>query len=198
MRIQIFSDIHNDLPALKRVISTPADLYISAGDLVTWMNGLPQCGRVLQPLGEKLWVLPGNHESANQIARFCEEFGFRNFHEQVFKAGDYSVAGLGYSSPTPFDTPGEYSEEELTQKLAKFAGLSPLVLVCHAPPARTPLDQVREGVHAGSSAVREFIKSHAPRHFFCGHIHEAAGVSIQMNGTHARNVGKRRYLLELD
>ena len=74
MRIQIFSDIHNDLVALERVISAPADLYISAGDLVTWAKGLPQCGRLLQPLGEKLWVLPGNHESAGQISRFCEEF----------------------------------------------------------------------------------------------------------------------------
>ena len=198
MRIQIFSDIHNDLAALERAISTPADLYISAGDLVSWAKGLPQCGRVLQPLGEKLWVLPGNHESATQISRFCKEFGFRNLHEQVFEAGRYSVAGLGYSSPTPFDTPGEYSEQELAQRLARFAGLSPLVLVCHAPPANTRLDQVRGDVHAGSSAVREFIETHAPRHFFCGHIHEAAGVSIQMGGTQARNVGKQGYLLELD
>ena len=198
MKIQIFSDIHNDLAALERVISTPADLYISAGDLVTWAKGLPQCGRVLQSLGEKLWVLPGNHESAGQISRFCEEFGFRNFHEQVFEAGRYSVAGLGYSSPTPFDTPGEYSERELAQRLEKFARLSPLVLVCHAPPANTRLDQVRGEVHAGSSSVREFIETHAPRHFFCGHIHEAAGVSIQMGSTQARNVGKQGYLLELD
>ena len=79
MRIQIFSDIHNDLAALERAISTPADLYISAGDLVSWEKGLPQCGRMLQPLGEKLWVLPGNHESAVQISRFCEEFRVSEF-----------------------------------------------------------------------------------------------------------------------
>ena len=198
MRIQIFSDIHNDLPALEKAVSTPADLYISAGDLVTWTKGLPACGRVLQPLGDKLWVLPGNHESADQISSFCAEFGFRDFHGQVFEAAGYSIAGLGYSSPTPFNTPGEYSEDELAERLAKFAGLSPLVLVCHAPPANTRLDQARSDIHAGSSAVREFIEKQAPRHFFCGHIHEAAGVSIQMGGTHARNVGKQGYLLKLD
>jgi len=197
MRIQIVSDIHNDLAALERAVSVPADFYISAGDLATWSKGLPQCGRVLQPLGEKLWVLPGNHESADQISSFCAEFGFRDFHGQVFEAGGYSFAGLGYSSPTPFDTPGEYSEEELAERLAKFEGLSPLVLVCHAPPAQTRLDQVRSDIHAGSSAVREFIETQAPRYFFCGHIHEADGVSIQMGSTQARNVGKQGYLLEL-
>ena len=32
--------------------------------------------------------------------------------------------------------------------------LKPLVLICHCPPYGTPLDRVREGVHAGSHAVR--------------------------------------------
>jgi Icc-related predicted phosphoesterase len=32
------------------------------------------------------------------------------------------VAGLGYSNPTPFNTPGEYSEKELAARLAGFAG----------------------------------------------------------------------------
>ncbi len=60
------------------------------------------------------------------------------------------VAGLGYSSPTPFNTPGEYSEEEMAARLAKFADLKPLVLICHAPPLNTALDRVNEGLHAGS------------------------------------------------
>ncbi|MYA79525.1 MAG: metallophosphoesterase, partial [Acidobacteriia bacterium] len=71
MRIQIFSDIHNDLKQLERVVSQDADIYISAGDLVTWARGLSDCAKVLEPLGERFWVLPGNHESSDQIAMFC-------------------------------------------------------------------------------------------------------------------------------
>jgi Icc-related predicted phosphoesterase len=72
-----------------------------------------------------------------------------------------------------------------------------LVLVCHAPPRDTALDQVHPGLHAGSTAVREFIEKRQPEYFFCGHIHEAEGVEIQMGRTRARNVGKKAYLLEL-
>ena len=197
MKVQIFSDIHNDLKALEAAASVPADLYICAGDLVSWGRGLPECGRVLQPLGAKLWVIPGNHETAEQIAAFCDKHGFRDLHEKTFEQGGYHFAGLGYSSPTPFNTPGEYSEEEIAAKLARFADLSPLVLVCHAPPFGTPLDEGSPGRHFGSHAVREFLDRSAPAHFFCGHIHEAAGKSVKLGPTAARNVGKRGFLLEL-
>ena len=196
MKVLIFSDIHNDLRRLEALANTPADLYISAGDLVSWERGLPDCGRVLEPLGEKLWVLPGNHETAAQIASFCGQFGFHDFHGKQFEAGGHVFAGLGYSNPTPFNTPGEYSEDELTAHLAKFAGLKPLVLVCHAPPRDTPLDDGGGG-HFGSSAVRAFLEEQAPQYFFCGHIHEAAGRSAQIGKTAARNVGKQGYLLEI-
>jgi Icc-related predicted phosphoesterase len=196
MRVLIFSDIHNDLRRLEGLVQTPADLYISAGDLVSWERGLPDCGRVLAPLGDKLWVLPGNHETAQQISSLCEQFGFRDFHGNHFETGGYQFAGLGYSNPTPFDTPGEYTEDELTTHLAKFGGLKPLVLVCHAPPLDTPLDDGGGG-HFGSRAVRTFIEEQAPEHFFCGHIHEAAGRSARIGATEARNVGKQGYVLKL-
>ena len=61
----------------------------------------------------------------------------------------------------------------------------------------TALDEVRPGLHAGSRAVAEFIAREQPRHFFCGHIHEAEGVSIRIGETSATNVGKGGYLLEL-
>ncbi len=108
------------------------------------------------------------------------------------------MAGLGYSNPTPFDTPGEYSEKEIAERLAPFAALDPLVMVCHAPPYGTPLDQIRPGVHAGSRSVREFVEQRRPAWFFCGHIHEAEGAEAELGATRAINVGKRGYLLELE
>ena len=72
------------------------------------------------------------------------------------------------------------------------------MLVCHAPPYGTALDQIKAGVHAGSTAVRDFIVKCQPEYFFCGHIHEAQGASVQIGKTLARSVGKAGYLLELD
>jgi len=195
-RLLVFSDIHNDTRALQKLLAIDADYYFAAGDLVSWARGLDKTGDVLRRRAEHMYVLPGNHESEADIAAFCERFGFVNFHGGAIEVEGVHVAGLGYSTPTPFDTPGEYSENEMADRLEKFAGLDPLILICHAPPLNTKLDRIREGLHAGSQAVRDFIERHQPRHFFCGHIHEAEGVVIQMGATRAQNVGKQGYLLE--
>lgn len=197
MRVQIFSDIHSDLAALERNASVDADLYLCAGDLCNWGRGLDACGEVLKPLGDKLWVMPGNHETGEQIEAFCRKFGFQNFHGVSFEKGGWHFAGLGYSSPTPFDTPGEFSEAELASRLEAFADLEPLALVCHAPPQGTPLDAAGPNAHFGSQAVREFVDRKQPAYLYCGHIHEAEGVSARLGATQGRNVGKRGFLLEL-
>ena len=197
-KLLLFSDIHSDWKTLETILSVEADFYISAGDQVSWARGLERAGEILRTRGEKVWVLPGNHESATQIAALCERYGLHDFHEQTFRVGRWTVAGLGYSSPTPFDTPGEYTEGQMAERLAKFKGLSPLVLVCHAPPFETELDRIRPGLHAGSKAVRAFLEAEQPEHFFCGHIHEAEGREIVIGRTRARNLGKQAFLLELD
>jgi uncharacterized protein len=198
MKCLFFSDIHSNHSALERLVKIEADLYFAAGDMVSWARGLDRCGEILQPRAGRVYVLPGNHESAGQISAFCQKFGFHDLHEQSIEAGGYHIAGLGYSSPTPFNTPGEYSETEIAQRLARFAGLTPLILVCHCPPSGTALDQVRQGVHAGSKSVREFLEAHQPEYFFCGHIHEAEGVSERIGKTRGFNVGQRGYLLDFD
>jgi hypothetical protein len=198
MKLLLFSDIHNDWKALDRLLAIDADYYIAAGDQVTWAKGIERAGEILAQRGDKVYVLPGNHESSDMVAEMCARRGLHDFHEQHIKIGQWHVAGLGYSSPTPFHTPGEYSEQQIEERLAKFAELSPLVLVCHAPPFGTALDQVRPGLHAGSKSVRDFIEKHQPAYFFCGHIHEAEGVEIVMGKTRAKNVGKAGHLLELD
>ncbi len=174
-----------------------ADYYFAAGDLVNWGRGLDKMGEIMRPRGERVYVLPGNHESAEDIAAFCLRFGFINFHGGTLQIGETNLAGLGYSSPTPFDTPGEYSEEEMAERLAKLESPKPAVMICHSPPLDTPLDRIHEGLHAGSRSVREFIERVQPAHLFCGHIHEAEGVVAQMGSTRAMNVGKQGYLLEV-
>ena len=198
MKLLIFSDIHNDWKRLEQLLAIEADSYIAAGDQITWAKGIERCGQILQTRGDKVYVLPGNHESADLVAGMCARHGLHDFHGRHFQAGRWQIAGLGYSNPTPFNTPGEYSEPQIAERLQHFTSLTPLVLICHAPPHGTALDAVRPGLHAGSRSVRDFIEQYQPEHFFCGHIHEAEGVSIQMGRTRAMNVGKAGHLLELD
>lgn len=198
MKLLIFSDIHNDRRALERLLDIEADRYICAGDLVSWARGLDAMGEVLKDRADRVWIMPGNHESEADIDGLCARFGFQDFHGKSFETGGVHVAGLGYSNPTPFNTPGEYSEAELARRLEPFAGLKPLVLICHCPPKNTKLDRVSDSVHPGSPSIREFLERHQPAFFFCGHIHEGEGVSDQIGATRAINVGKKGFLLDSD
>jgi len=201
VKVLIFSDIHGDIRSLEKLVAQPADVYISAGDLSTFGKGLDRCGEVLKPLGEKVWVLPGNHESHDESRAFCERFGFFDFHRQTRTLtsgrGTIQWAGLGYSNITPFDTPGEYSEEEIAKALAPFDSLKPLYLVVHFPPLGTRLDEFAAGKHAGSPTLREWVDRVQPVYLFCGHIHECSGHRDQIGATQAFNVGKSGYTIEV-
>ena len=198
MKLLIFSDVHGDAGALRRLMAIPADYYFCAGDLVNWARGLDAMGEIMRPWGDRLYVIPGNHESAAQITGFCEKYGFNDFQGGRVRIGGFEVVGLGYSNPTPFDTPGEYSEAELETRLHAFDGVKPMIAICHAPPYGTSLDRITNLKHAGSRAIREFLRREQPRYFFCGHIHEAAGAQDKLGETSAMNVGKMGYLLDLD
>ncbi len=196
MKLLVFSDIHGDRAALERLVAIEADYYFAAGDLTSWGRGLDACGDILKTRAAKMYVLPGNHESAASVADFCRTFGLYAFHGQSIEREGYHIAGLGYSSPTPFNTPGEYSEAEIAGRLAPFAVLKPLILICHCPPYGTALDRVRAGAHAGSRSVARFIQEHQPAIFVSGHIHEAAGTVTTLGKTRAYSTGPRGCLIE--
>jgi uncharacterized protein len=201
MRVLIFSDIHGDVRALEKIAGQPADIYISAGDLSTFGRGLETCGQILEPLGNRLWAIPGNHENHEQMRGFCRKFGFVDFHRQLrtlpSRNGVTHWAGLGYSNITPFNTPGEYSESEIAGALKAFEGVTPLYIVVHFPPNDSKLDEFATGKHAGSPALRGWVECVQPAFLFCGHIHETAGLRDRIGATQCINVGKKGYIVEL-
>lgn len=195
MKVLIFSDIHGDTRSLARLVAQPADIYIAAGDLSTFGRGLDACGEMLRPLGERCWVLPGNHETQDDIRAFSAQYGLVDFHREKRELVGTKWAGLGYSNPTPFNTPGEYSEEEIAQALAELG--KPEYFVVHTPPYGTAIDEFSPGKHAGSHAVREWVERVQPAYLFCGHVHECAGKSDRVGATQCFNVGKAGYTLEV-
>jgi hypothetical protein len=198
VKLLVFSDIHSDARALERLMAIEADYYFCAGDLVNFSRRIDAMGEILAKRGDRVYVIPGNHETAEQVTDMCGRFGLNDFHGQQKEIGGFHVVGLGYSNPTPFDTPGEYSEEEIERRLHQFDGLKPMIAICHVPPLRTMLDRITNLRHAGSAAMRDFLQREQPRFFFCGHIHEAAGAQDKLGATSAMNVGKKGYLLDLE
>jgi Icc-related predicted phosphoesterase len=111
------------------------------------------------------------------------------------------MPSVGYSNMTPWNCPGDISEEELLSKLEQAtSGLEDpknSVFNFHCPPYDTQIDvapkldsELRpiltpggepEMAHVGSNSVRKIIEKFQPLAGLHGHIHESRGMS---------NVGK--------
>jgi uncharacterized protein len=106
--------------------------------------------------------------------------------------GPVLLASLGDTTPTPWDTEREYSEEELGQRIAAIVDPAPpgakLIFNFHNPPYNSGLDTaaeldenlrpvVRGGrpsfIPVGSKAVRDAIAKYQPTVGLHGHIHES-------------------------
>ena len=121
--------------------------------------------------------------------------------------GGFEMISLGYSNPTPWDSPRELPEDELGPRLDRMAsqlrdpGAS--VFNFHVPPHGTHLDQaalldetwkpITSGGHVqignvGSTSVRALIERYQPIVSLHGHIHESPGMS-KVGKTMAINPG---------
>jgi Icc-related predicted phosphoesterase len=110
----------------------------------------------------------------------------------------HSMITVGLSTPTPWDTPREASEQEIADAIDTAAAEVPDVSRCvfnlHCPPKDTPIDTclklevvpgelprpIRSGgrfltTGGGSSAVREAVERYQPLVGLHGHIHESGG-----------------------
>ncbi len=111
----------------------------------------------------------------------------------------HSMVSVGFSTPTPWNTPREMSDEELGHFIEKMIALVPdmskAIFNFHDPPSESTLDTcpmldwstdpptpvVKAGqivMHgAGSKSVRHAIETHQPMLGLHGHIHESQGVA---------------------
>lgn len=136
---------------------------------------------------------------------------------------EHEAACLGWSNPTPWNSPRECSEEELMMKLEKLASQVKNVrnsLFClHCPPFESQIDNaplldkdlrpvLRGGrpvyVPVGSKSVRAIIEKHQPLLGMHGHIHECRGF-MRIGRTQCMNPGSEytegilsAYLIEID
>lgn len=112
---------------------------------------------------------------------------------------DHTMISLGYSTPTPWKTPREISDEKLGQMIeelvADVSDLSCCIFNFHDPPKDSTLDTcpmldwttdpptpiVKAGqivMHgAGSASVRAAIEKYQPMLGLHGHIHESMSVA---------------------
>ncbi len=180
MKIVALTDIHGRVDYPETIISQlrGADLVLIAGD-ITNFGDREEADAVIRSLAaanRRILGIPGN----------CDRFGVTtalqaasiDLHAKCRIIDNTLFFGIGGCNKTPFQTPLEYSEEEIADILQSFC-TSPetkhTVIVSHSPPHRTKLDRMFLGVHVGSKSLRTFIEEKQPDMVLCGHIHEARG-----------------------
>lgn len=172
-------DIHEDTEKLADIPDIrEADGILISGDMTNF--GRPATvGRIIdrvRAFNPNVLAQIGNMDHKN-CTEWLEQAGI-NLHRSVRElTPEVAVMGVGYSTPTPFNTPSEASEETIAAWLeethAKIRNYKAFVLVVHTPPAESSLDRIGSGAHVGSPGVRRFIETHAPAACLTGHIHES-------------------------
>lgn len=186
-------DIHNNVSPLKHFPEIEnADGVIIHGDIT---NGgvMSQVQSMISQILSKntnIYAQAGNMDGVVILDYLNDNTTLLHRKGYELSSG-LGIMGVGMSTPTPFQTPGEFSDEKLGQWLEEtwhtISHFKHKFVVTHDPPYGTHLDRT-SGRHVGSRAVLSFIKKHQPDILLCGHIHESRGKDY-IGNTRAVNPG---------
>ncbi|RAP49275.1 MAG: metallophosphoesterase [Methanosphaera sp. SHI613] len=180
MKFLVITDIHSNPDKIYSYLDeNPVDEIIITGDVTEFgpeelfidtLNKFSQYANV--------HALHGNCDPKN-APELLEQSDITSIHDNVSSIGNIKLVGFGGSNPTPFDTPNEYTDEQLYENLNKYSDQLKSddfsILVTHAPPLDTNADKIESGAHVGSCAVRKIIEECQPTLNICGHVHESIG-----------------------
>ena len=174
-----FGDIHEDLSLLGDIPNiSAADGVIISGD-ITNRGDTRRASELLDEvfrINSNIYAQIGNMDRP-EVTSYLDEKGW-NIHARGKQlAEDIGIMGVGYSTPTPFMTPSEVSDDKLAQWLnegyEQVKHLMKLILVAHDPPFGSKAAQLPSGENVGNRSVLEFIQRVQPDICLTGHIHEA-------------------------
>ncbi len=152
--------------------------------------------------GKKCYVTGGNDDAPEVLTAIKRE-GTHSFfaceNEVVLVDDVHTMLSIGYSTPTPWKTPREITDEQLNEMIEKMVvkvpDLSHAIFNFHDPPVDSSLDTcpmldwskdppepiIRSGqtvmYGAGSKSVRKAIEKYQPMLGLHGHIHESQSVA---------------------
>ena len=181
MKILAVTDFHGSSSAeitLSKFLERGYDCLVLIGDLTNFgpLEVADSVLALVKKSGIPSFSIPGNCDP-KPILQVLEKYG-SNIHGKCGKLGEVTFVGLGGSNLTPFNTPFELTEVEIQEELAAASCNidDKWVLVTHAPPYGTKVDRIKDGTHAGSKSIRQYIEQKQPLLSLCGHIHEGRGV----------------------
>jgi uncharacterized protein len=152
--------------------------------------------------GKKCFVTGGNDDDP-EVLKVIKREDTKSFfaceNEMVYVDEDHPMISVGFSTPTPWNTPREVSDEELghmiEEMVRKVPDLKKAIFNFHDPPIDSSLDtcpkldwtkdppeQIVQGGQvvlfgAGSVSVRDAIERYQPMLGLHGHIHESQAMA---------------------
>ncbi|MFO8016968.1 MAG: metallophosphoesterase [Candidatus Woesearchaeota archaeon] len=197
MKIAAFVDTHGNTKALEKAIDKAkknnAEILICAGDISIFENDINRLMKKLNTAGLPVLIVPGNHESPKTIKEICKKHKNLNpLHKAFFRVKEYVFMGMeadGFGMEDPdFTKWASKAKKELLRMQKKEKKRFKIILVTHAPPHNTKLDNLM-GSNCGNKAVRKFIEENNVLLSISGHIHENAGKMDTIKKTKVMNPG---------
>jgi Icc-related predicted phosphoesterase len=160
----------------------------------------------LKPDGIKCYISPGNDDIFDIDEVLNSSSYVVNPEEKVVDIdGEHEMITLGTTNHTPWHSPREVDEEELSNKIENMTrqvrDMKKAIFNIHVPPIDTSIDQApkldenlnlvgagRVMISAGSVATRRAIEKLQPLIGIHGHIHESKGL-VKIGRTMCFNPG---------
>ena len=189
MKIVGITDIHGEHNEdfYKYLKENDIDLVLVAGDITDFgpLDFVKEFMDKLYDCDVEVFAIPGNCDPAG-ICNAIRDAGSLCLHNNLIGFGNTVIMGYGGSNPTPFNTPGETDDDHIYESvyelLAEYDYIgndtkpTVTILLTHAPPYNTKVDELPDGTHVGSQGVKKPIHEFQPNINICGHIHEARAI----------------------
>ena len=193
MKLLAFTDIHGYSTALGRIgqkVKTQnPDLLVCAGDITLFERKISFILRKLNKLNKKIIMVHGNHEDSSTIIKYLRLFKNIIFiHKNYFIENNILFLGYGGGGFALVDKEFEKIVKLKFNSIIKNNKDKKIVLVTHAPPYKTRLDNIA-GNHCGNKSIRNFFEKNKIDLLICGHLHENFGKEDKIGKTKIINPG---------
>lgn len=198
MKVLAFVDLHGNKKDLKELIENcnkyKPSLLLCAGDISNFGKDLDLLAKEIDELGIKTLIIPGNHETKEQIIAVSKKYkNIINIHLGIYEQENYSFFGYGGGGFSKIDLTFEKISKEVAKEIDKN---KKFVFVTHAPVYETKTDLLY-GEHKGNKSFLEFIKKTKPILVVCGHFHENTKKHDVVEKALIINPGPRGIILEI-
>jgi Icc-related predicted phosphoesterase len=205
MKVLFFIDTHGNESWLKKVLdrAKDVDLIVCGGDITIFENDMNKILRKINNVGKPVLIIHGNHETATGLMMECSNLKNLHFiHKNYYIVNDLVFYGYGGGGFSVRDESFTHSMNLFLEDLKKLSNENHkhyrLVLITHAPPFGTNLDDLGDGFsHVGNQSITDFIIKHQPIIAMSGHIHESAGMSDKINNSRLINPGWDGMIIDL-